>query len=156
MRGAAMAAKLKADALGQSAATSEVNASPFIQQKIGNAAPVPTPAAAKYMSSAVRGANVLAKLQSDPEAEAEEAATAKAALKSATSAAKAATISAKPAAVVPLLPDPQITHATNAGQAWAQAVSNKMRGPVSESELNTRATTDFPNPESARRVHKRV
>ena len=42
MRGAAMAAKLKADALGQSAATSEVNASPFIQQKVGNAANVPT------------------------------------------------------------------------------------------------------------------
>ena len=108
MRGAAMAAKLKADALGQSAATSEVNASPFIQQKIGNAANVPTPAAAKYMSSAVRGANVLAKLQSDPEATAANKAAAKAQLNAATAAAKAATIPAKPAVNEPL----QITGVT--------------------------------------------
>ena len=104
MRGAAMAAKLKADALGQSAATSEVNASPSIQQKVGSAANVPTPAAAKYMRQAVSGANVLAKLQSDPEAEAEAAAAQKAQVKalasSASAAAKAPPISAVPEKIV--------------------------------------------------------
>lgn len=91
MRGAALAAKLKADTLGQQDATAQANASPFIAQKVGGAANVPTQAAAKYMLSAIRGANVLAKLQSDPEAEAAKAAATAAQLKTATAAAKAAT-----------------------------------------------------------------
>lgn len=78
MRGANIAQKLKTDAIGQDAAKAEVNASPFIDQKVGGAANIPSPAAAKYMSAAVRGAGVLAKLKSDPEAEAEDKAQAKA------------------------------------------------------------------------------
>lgn len=78
MRGASIAQKMKTDAIGQDAAKAEVNASPFIDQKVGGAANLPSPAAAKYMSAAVRGVGVLAKLKSDPEAEAEDKAQAKA------------------------------------------------------------------------------
>jgi hypothetical protein len=95
MRGAALAQKLKAETLGQEAAKAEVNASPYIEQKVGSAANIPSPAAAKYMAKAVSGANVLAKLQSDPEAQAEAAEQEKASAASIKSQAKAATALAK-------------------------------------------------------------
>lgn len=103
VRGAMLAQKQKADTLGGEAAKAEVNASPYIAQKLDGAS-LPSPAAAKYMRQAMGSANALDKIRSDPEAEANDKAEAKAMAADAKLAAKA-----KPAA--PAGP-PQITGIT--------------------------------------------
>ena len=79
----------------QSAASDAVNASPFIDQKVGGAENIPSPAGAKVIKQALGSASALAKLNSDPEAEAEAKAQAKADAADVKAKAKAATVAAK-------------------------------------------------------------
>lgn len=98
--------KMRANYDAQEAAKAQVNASPYIEQKVGSAGNVPTPAAAKEMAKAVSAANVLAKLQSDPAAQAEEKVAAKEEAARTKATAKAAVISAKAAAKAPAISAP--------------------------------------------------
>ena len=87
----------------QSAASDAVNASPFIDQKVGGAENIPSPAGAKVIKQALGSASALAKLNSDPEAEAEAKAQAKADAADVKAKAKAATVAAKASAGVPFM-----------------------------------------------------
>ena len=90
-----------------------MNASPYIAQKL-NGASLPTPEAAKAMKTAIGSAQALAKLRSDPDAEAEEAAQAKADAAAAKAAAKP--VKGAPAAAKEPQAAPQITISKANGQ----------------------------------------
>jgi hypothetical protein len=127
--GASNLASMRANFLGQQQGNEAVRNSPFIDQKVGGAENVPDPATAKAMKQAIGSANALAKLQSDPEAEAAQKAADKAsaandkakakaeantARANALSTAKVANIAAKVAAAQAVKPAPNVTEVTKA------------------------------------------
>src|ERR1035437_3246392 len=100
--------KIRDARLAQAQAYHEVRTSPYIDQLVGGAENVPSPMAGAAMAKALSSAKSLAKLQSDPEAEALQEKADKAAAKAAAVPTKAPVVPAAPA------PIPNVTNVTKA------------------------------------------
>lgn len=108
---------------GQAQADEAVRNSPFIEQKVGGAENVPDPVTAKAMKQAIGSANALAKLQSDPEAEALQARADKAAAKAAAVPTKAPSITPPPNVTSVSKGNGKVNVGTDAGDGYKMPFS---------------------------------